>query len=292
MVKSMTGYGRCEETVGGRRITVELKSVNHKYFEFSPRVTRGYGFLEDKLKTYVQSRVARGKIDLFLSIETLEDADVIVSVNHSLAAGYIAALREITERYKLPDTVTVNSLSRYSDIFSVHKAPEDEEAIWAAVKTVLEKAVDAFIAMRETEGRRLYDDVMSRAAVILELVGKIEARSPETVKEYRERLEAKLREVLSDTTIDEQRILTEAAIFADKVAVAEETVRLRSHFEQLKALLNAEEPSGRKMDFLVQEMNRETNTIGSKASDSQIAYMVVDIKAEIEKIREQIQNIE
>ena len=292
MVKSMTGYGRCEETVGGRRITVELKSVNHKYFEFSPRVTRGYGFLEDKLKTYVQSRVARGKIDLFLSIETLEDADVIVSVNHSLAAGYIAALREITERYKLPDTVTVNSLSRYSDIFSVHKAPEDEEAIWAAVKTVLEKAVDAFIAMRETEGRRLYDDVMSRAAVILELVGKIEARSPETVKEYRERLEAKLREVLSDTTIDEQRILTEAAIFADKVAVAEETVRLRSHFEQLKALLNAEEPSGRKMDFLVQEMNRETNTIGSKASDSQIAYMVVDLKAEIEKIREQIQNIE
>ena len=292
MIKSMTGFGRCELSDDFHKITVELKSVNHKYFEFSPRVTRGYGFLEDKLKTYVQSRVARGKIDLFLSIETLEDADVIVSVNHSLAAGYIAALREITERYKLPDTVTVNSLSRYSDIFSVHKAPEDEEAIWAAVKTVLEKAVDAFIAMRETEGRRLYDDVMSRAAVILELVGKIEARSPETVKEYRERLEAKLREVLSDTTIDEQRILTEAAIFADKVAVAEETVRLRSHFEQLKALLNAEEPSGRKMDFLVQEMNRETNTIGSKASDSQIAYMVVDIKAEIEKIREQIQNIE
>ena len=292
MVKSMTGYGRCEETVGGRRITVELKSVNHKYFEFSPRVTRGYGFLEDKLKSYMQSRVARGKIDLFLSIETLEDADVVVSVNHSLAAGYIAALREITERYKLPDTVTVNSLSRYSDIFSVHKAPEDEEAIWAAVQPVAEKAVDAFIAMRETEGSRLYEDVMARAAVILELVGKIEARSPETVKAYRERLEMKLREVLSDTAIDEQRILTEAAIFADKVAVAEETVRLRSHFEQLKSLLGAEEPSGRKMDFLVQEMNRETNTIGSKASDSQIAYMVVDIKAEIEKIREQIQNIE
>lgn len=292
MVKSMTGYGRCEETVGGRRITVELKSVNHKYFEFSPRVTRGYGFLEDKLKSYVQSRVARGKIDLFLSIETLEDADVVVSVNHSLAAGYIAALQEITERYKLPDTVTVNSLSRYSDIFSVHKAPEDEEAIWAAVQPVAEKAVDAFIAMRETEGSRLYEDVMARAAVILELVGKIEARSPETVKAYRERLEMKLREVLSDTAIDEQRILSEAAIFADKVAVAEETVRLRSHFEQLKSLLGAEEPSGRKMDFLVQEMNRETNTIGSKASDSQIAYMVVDIKAEIEKIREQIQNIE
>lgn len=292
MLKSMTGYGRCEETVNGRHITVELKSVNHKYFEFSPRVTRGYGFLEDKLKTYVQSRVSRGKIDLYLSIETLEDSDVVVNVNHSLTAGYIAAFREISERYNLPDAVTVNSLSRYSDIFSVHKAPEDEDAIWADVQAVTKKAVDAFIRMREVEGKRLYDDIMSRASVIMEIVGKIEARSPETVREYRERLEAKLREVLQDTTIDEQRILTEAAIFADKVAVAEETVRLRSHFEQLKAFLDSGEPSGRKMDFLVQEMNRETNTIGSKASDSQIAYMVVDIKAEIEKIREQIQNIE
>lgn len=292
MLKSMTGYGRCEETVNGRHITVELKSVNHKYFEFSPRVTRGYGFLEDKLKSYVQSRVARGKIDLYLSIETLEDSDVVVNVNHSLAAGYIAAMREISERYDLPDSVTVNSLARYSDIFSVHKAPADEDAIWADVQAVAEKAVNAFIKMREVEGERLYEDIMSRAAVIMEIVGKIEDRSPETVQEYRERLEAKLREVLQDTTIDEQRILTEAAIFADKVAVAEETVRLRSHFEQLKAFLDSGEPSGRKMDFLVQEMNRETNTIGSKASDSQIAYMVVDIKAEIEKIREQIQNIE
>ena len=290
MLKSMTGYGRCEETVNGRHITAELKSVNHKYFEFSPRVTRGYGFLEDKLKTYVQSRVARGKIDFYLSIETLEDTDVVVSVNHSLAAGYIAAFRELSERYHLPDTVTVNSLSRYPDIFSVHKAPEDEEAIWTDVKQVAEKAVDAFIQMRETEGHVFTRDVVSRAETILNVVGQIESAG--TVTEYRERLEAKLREVLNDTTIDEQRILTEAAIFADKVAVAEETVRLRSHFDQLKAFLSAEEPSGRKMDFLVQEMNREANTIGSKASDSKIAYMVVDIKAEIEKIREQIQNIE
>ena len=288
----MTGYGRCEEMLNGRHITVELKSVNHKYFEFSPRVTRGYGFLEDKLKSYVQSRVARGKVDMYVSVETLEDSDVVVSVNHSLAAGYIAAFREIAERYDLPDTVNVNTLSRYSDVFSVHKAPADEEAIWADVQAVAEKAVDAFIAMREVEGQRLYDDIISRAATIIEIVGKIEQRSPETVREYRERLEAKLREVLQDTTIDEQRILTEAAIFADKVAVAEETVRLRSHFNQLKAFLDSKEPSGRKMDFLVQEMNRETNTIGSKASDSKIAYMVVDIKAEIEKIREQIQNIE
>ncbi len=292
MLKSMTGYGRCEETLNGRHITVELKSVNHKYFEFSPRVTRGYGFLEDKLKSYVQSRVSRGKVDMYVSVETLEDSDVVVNVNHSLAAGYIAAFREISERYDLPDAITVNSLSRYSDIFSVHKAPADEDAIWADVQAVAGKAVDAFIAMREVEGQRLYDDIMSRAAAIIDIVGKIEVRSPETVREYRERLEAKLREVLQDTTIDPQRILTEAAIFADKVAVAEETVRLRSHFDQLKAFLNSKEPSGRKMDFLVQEMNRETNTIGSKASDSQIAYMVVDIKAEIEKIREQIQNIE
>ena len=301
MLKSMTGYGRCEETVNGRHITAELKSVNHKYFEFSPRVTRGYGFLEDKLKTYVQSRVARGKIDFYLSIETLEDTDVVVSVNHSLAAGYIAAFRELSERYHLPDTVTVNSLSRYPDIFSVHKAPEDEEAIWADVKQVAEKAVDAFIQMRETEGQRLYEDVMSRAETILNIVGQIEERSPETVTEYRERLEAKLREVLNDTTIDEQRILTEAdenriatevVIYADKICVDEETVRLRSHIDHAKSCLNEDGGIGRKLDFIAQEMNREANTIGSKASDSKIAYMVVDIKAEIEKIREQIQNIE
>lgn len=292
MLKSMTGYGRFEETAGGRRIVVELKSVNHKYFEFAPRITRGYGFLEDKLKAYVQSRISRGKVDLFLSVEALEDTGVEVHVNHALASGYIAALRELTAQYALRDDISATALARYPDIFSVHKTPEDEDAVWAQVRGVAEKAVDAFIAMREAEGARLCADILSRAETVVALVEKIEARSPETVSAYRERLETRLREVLSETGIDEQRILTEAAVFADKVAVDEETVRLRSHFEQLRSFLNAAEPSGRKMDFLVQEMNREANTIGSKANDAAIAYMVVDIKAAIEKIREQIQNIE
>ena len=291
-MKSMTGFGRHEEIVGGRHIIVEIKSVNHKYFEFSSRISRGFGFLEDKLKNYVQSRVSRGKVDTYVHIENLEDSDVQVLVNHSLASGYVTALREVAERYSLSGSVSVDTIAKYSDIFSVHKAPEDEDAIWEAVKTVAGKAVDAFIAMRETEGERLYNDIMGRAETIISIVEKIEKRSPETVNEYRLRLENKLREILQDRNIDEARIITEAAIFADKVAVAEETVRLRSHFKQLKSFADSKDAIGRKMDFLIQEMNRETNTIGSKAADSEIAYMVLDIKAEIEKIREQVQNIE
>lgn len=292
MLKSMTGFGRCEETAGGRHIIVEIKSVNHKYFEFSSRITRGFGFLEDKLKSYVQSRVSRGKIDMYVYVENLEEGDVQVLVNHSLASGYINAMREITDKYGLDGNVTVDTIARYGDIFSIHKAPDDEEEIWALVQSVAGKALDSFIAMRETEGARLYKDIMERAKNIIAIVEKIEARSPDTVKEYRLRLENKLREVLEDRNIDESRIITEAAIFADKVAVDEETVRLKSHFKQLGSMAAAGEAIGRKMDFLVQEMNREANTIGSKANDSSIAYMVVDIKAEIEKIREQVQNIE
>lgn len=292
MLRSMTGFGRYEETIDGRHVIVELKSVNHKYFEFSSRITRGFGFLEDKLKAYVQSRISRGKVDMYVSIENLEDSDVQVLVNHSLASGYINALREIADRYHLSGDLSLETIARYNDIFSVHKAPEDEEKIWAVVKAVAEKAVDCFVQMRETEGERLYKDIMSRAEKIVSIVDKIEERSPKTVLEYRTRLENKLREVLEDRNIDEARVITEAAIFADKVAVAEETVRLKSHFHQLESFASADEAIGRKMDFLVQEMNREANTIGSKASDSEIAYMVVDIKAEIEKIREQVQNIE
>lgn len=292
MLRSMTGYGRAEETVNGRKITVELRSVNHKYFEFSARVSRGYSFLEDKLKGLVQSRAARGKIDLYLGVETLEDVAAAVHVNHALAEGYIAALTEVAQRNGLPLPVTIGDIVRCPELFTVTREPENEDAVWADVRPVAEKAIGAFIAMRETEGQRLLDDVLSRAALIEEYVGKVEERSPETVKAYREKLETRLREVLADATIDEQRILTEAAIFADRVAVAEETVRLRSHLGQLRAFLASGEPAGRKMDFLVQEMNREANTIGSKCSDAQIAYVVVDIKAEIEKIREQIQNIE
>jgi len=288
----MTGFGRCEDTINGRDIIVEIKSVNHRYFEFSSRITRGYGFLDEKLKSYLQSQIFRGKIDVYVSIETLEDTDSQVLVNHSLAAGYVNALHELAQRYGLRDDISVSTVSRYSDIFTVHKAPDDEEIIWDAVKEVTNKALDSFIRMREAEGARLKADVLQRAETILETVGKIEERSPQTIIEYQQKLNQRLSEMLIDSNIDEQRILTEAAIFADKIAVAEETVRLRSHFGQFTNMLNSKEAVGRKLDFIVQEMNRETNTIGSKCVDSQIAYMVVDIKAEIEKIREQIQNIE
>ncbi|XOQ48987.1 MAG: YicC family protein [Eubacteriales bacterium] len=292
MIRSMTGFGRCEKMVNGRNIIVEIKSVNHRYFEFSSRITRGYGFLDDKLKSYLQSKISRGKIDVFVSVETLEDTDAQVLINHSLAAGYVNALRELSERYNLKDDISVTTVSRYSDIFTIHKAPDDEAMIWDAVRMVTDEALQAFIAMRETEGARLKEDVLQRAQTILEIVGKIEERSPQTVKEYQQKLFQKLKEMLGDSNIDEQRILTEAAIFADKVAVSEETVRLRSHFDQFANMLKSDEAVGRKLDFIVQEMNREANTIGSKCVDAQIAHMVVDIKAEIEKIREQIQNIE
>ena len=292
MIKSMTGYGRHEATVDGRNIIVEIKSVNHRYFEFSSRITRGYNFLDEKLKSYVQSRVSRGKIDMFVTIETLEDNDVQVLVNHSLAAGYVKALKELAETYHLPDDIAVSSLARYSDIFTIHKTPEDEERIWQDVCTVAAVAVDRFLEMREREGEKMKEDVLSRAEKIMQLVAQVEKRSPETVAEYQVKLQTRLKEMLENNNIDEQRLLTEAAIFADKVAVSEETVRLKSHFDQMKNMLESEDAIGRKLDFLVQEMNREANTIGSKAVDSQIAYLVVDIKAEIEKIREQIQNIE
>lgn len=292
MIRSMTGYGRCETVVDGRAVTVELKSVNHRYFEFSCRTTRGYSFLEEKMKSYLQGKISRGKVDAYISVEALESAEAQVLVNHPLASGYVHALRELAERYDLQDDISVSTVARYSDIFSVHKSPEDEDAVWASVQKAADEALEQFLKMREAEGQRLKADVLSRADTIMGLVGQIETRSPQTVAEYRERLQQKMEELLGDTTVDEQRLLMETAIFADKVAVAEETVRLRSHFKQMQEMLDSGEPIGRKLDFLVQEMNREANTIGSKAVDSQIAYMVVDIKAEIEKIREQIQNIE
>jgi TIGR00255 family protein len=288
----MTGFGKCEDTIRGYDIIVEIKSVNHRYFEFSSRISRGYGFLDEKLKSYLQNRVSRGKVDVYVSVETLEDTDAQVLVNHSLASGYVSALRELAERYGLKDDISVGTVSRYSDIFTVRRAPEDEELIWDAVQSVAERAVSSLIHMRETEGERLKADVLQRADTILGIVGQIEERSPQTVAEYQQKLQQRLAEMLNDSNIDEQRILTEAAVFADKVAVAEETVRLRSHFDQCRKMLDSSEAVGRKLDFIVQEMNREANTIGSKCVDAQIAHLVVDMKAEIEKIREQIQNIE
>ena len=292
MLRSMTGYGRGEATIGGRRIVFEIKSVNHKFFEFNSRITRGYLFLEDKLKAYVQGKISRGKVDVFLQIETLEETDVQVLVNHSLASAYVKALEELQERYQLPDGPSLALLSKYSDIFSVHKAPEDEDAVWEAVRQVADMAIASFLKMREAEGARLKADILEKAGEVIALVDQVDQVTPETVEAYRERLRAKIEELLQDNRFDEQRVLTEVAIFADKVAVDEETVRLRSHFQQLQKLVDSDGPVGRKIDFLVQEMNREANTIGSKSVNSKIAYLVVDIKALIEKIREQVQNVE
>ena len=294
MIRSMTGYGRSQAVVDTMSITVELKSVNHRYFEFNSRVPRNYGFLDEKLKSYIGSRVSRGKVECYVSVENLEDDEIEILVNHSLAKSYLNALKDLadTNELNLRDDLAMSSLARYNDIFTVHKKEADENIIWNAVKSVAEVAVDKFIEMRETEGAKLKNDVLSRADLILDKVSVIEERSPETVKEYNDKLLARINEFLSDVQVDEQRLLTECAIFADKVAVAEETVRLRSHIDQLRLFLESDEAVGRKTDFLVQEMNREANTIGSKAQDVTIARNVIDIKAEIEKIREQIQNIE
>ncbi|MGN0444881.1 MAG: YicC/YloC family endoribonuclease [Acutalibacteraceae bacterium] len=292
MIRSMTGYGRKQAVTGGMHITAEIKSVNHRYFEFSARVPRAYGFLEEKLKSYIQSLISRGKVECYIQIDNLEEEDCIVEVNHSLAKGYYDALKDLAQRYELRDDISVSLLSRYGDIFSVHKAEADEEKIWESVKGVVAEAVSSFIAMRETEGEKLKNDILSRCDTIIEKVEFIEERSPETVREYNDKLLARIKDVLSDVQVDQQRILTEAAVYADKIAVAEETVRLRSHISQLRDFMESEEAIGRKTDFLVQEINREANTIGSKAQDVAIAKKVIDIKAEVEKIREQVQNIE
>ncbi|MBQ7540883.1 MAG: YicC family protein [Clostridia bacterium] len=292
MIKSMTGYGRAAQTIAGMAVTVEIKSVNHRYFEFSCRTPRAYGFLDEKLKGFVQSKVSRGKVECYVQIDSLEEAEVQVQLNASLAQGYLQAFDELSQRFGLENDVRVSTLSRYSDIFSIHKAEADEEKVWNAVRTVAEEALTHFVDMRVREGERLRADVLARADTILEHVAFIESRSPETVREYNEKLLARMQTVLEGAQVDEQRILLEAAIYADKVAVAEETVRLRSHIDQLREFFGAKEAVGRKLDFLVQEINREANTVGSKAQDVEIARRVIDIKAEVEKIREQIQNIE
>ncbi len=292
MLKSMTGFGRGEDTVNGQYIVFEIKSVNHKFFEQNTRITRGYQFLEDRLKGYLQERLSRGKIDVFLQIENMKESGITVEVNLALAGGYFQALSQMQKEFDLPDKPTLALLSRYPDVFTVHKSPEDEEIVWQAVLQVVGPTVDSLIQMRETEGARLRADIMEKAGNARVLVDKIEELAPDAVREYRERLQEKIQELLGDAHLDEQRILTEVAVFADKTAIDEEIVRLRSHFAQLDRLVNASQPVGRKIDFLVQEMNREANTIGSKSQNPAIAYLVVDLKSEIEKIREQVQNVE
>ena len=293
MIKSMTGYGRARRELHKRDITVEVRSVNNRYLDCSVRMPRMYAFAEDAVKQCVQKAVSRGKVDVFISVDA-SAADVAkVTVNRELAAQYAAALKELSEvcgptAYK----VTPDQLARFPDVLTVTKADEDLETVSADLCTVLEEALAAFNAMRATEGARLAEDIGNRLDNILTGTGQVEARSPETVAEYRRKLTARMQEVLQSATVDEQRILTEAAVYADKVAVDEETVRLRSHVSQLRNMLASDEPMGRKMDFLIQEVNRESNTIGSKCSDVEIAQVVVNLKAEVEKMREQVQNVE
>ena len=292
MIRSMTGYGRDQQLLHGRSITVEIRSVNHRYFEFSCRVPRGCAFLEDRLKRALQSAISRGKVEVALTLQTVESRNTSVAVDHALAGQYITALRALGEEYALPDDLTLSTICRLPDIFTLCRGEEDEEELAADVLSVLQKALEQFVAMRETEGERLKADVLSRLLTMEEHLSFVEERSPQTVAEYRARLTAKLTELLNGAVPDENRILTEVGIIADRLAVDEETVRLRSHFAQLRKILESTEPVGRKLDFLVQEMNRETNTIGSKCSDTAIAGHVVEMKSELEKIREQIQNIE
>lgn len=291
MLRSMTGYGRAQASDENISVLVEVKSVNHRYFEFAARVPRMYGFLEDKLKSYMQSRVARGKIDVIVYVETLAVKNAAVHIDLALAQSYLEALAPLARLPELKDDRSVMSVARLPDVMNVTHDELDEEAVWATVRRAAQAAADQFVAAREQEGERLKADILSKADAIMERVCMIEERSPETVREYRERMLDHMRSVLGESP-DEQRILTEAAIYADKVAVDEETVRLRSHFQQLHDILATEGAVGRRLDFLIQEMNREANTIGSKAQDVEIVRAVLDIKADIEKIREQVQNVE
>ncbi len=292
MIRSMTGYGAAEEILNGRNIRVEIKSVNHRYFEFSAKVPRSFGFLEERMKRLLSDNISRGKVDVGVFIQTVDGITEEISINKEVVKSYVEALRSVKDEFDLADDLTLSAVAKFPDAFTVVKAETDEEELWADVKAVAEKAVAAFVSMREAEGEKMKADVLEKAAFIEEKVAFVEKRSPETVKEYRERLYAKMREVLENSQIDDARIVQEAAIYSDKVAVDEETVRLRSHLSQLRKIVDMSEPVGRKLDFLIQEVNRETNTIGSKCSDVEIAQVVVDIKSEIEKIREQIQNIE
>ena len=292
MIKSMTGYGRAVETVNGREFTVEIRSVNNRYLDCTVKLPRTLTFAEDAVKQAVKASVSRGKVDVFITVKSDSGADVQVTLNKPMLEGYLAAMRQMAEEYGVRDDISTSVLSRMPDVFTVEKPDVDEEQLLADLMSVVRKALEGYDAMRRTEGAALDADLRSRAGTILELVAQVEAGNGQTVADYRTRLENKLREVLENTAIDESRILTEAAIFADKVAVDEETVRLRSHLDQMAAMLTGGGAVGRKLDFLLQEMNRETNTIGSKCSDVRLARIVVDIKAELEKIREQTQNIE
>ena len=292
MIKSMTGYGRAVQTVNGREFTVEVRSVNNRYLDCNVKLPRMVSFAEDAVKQAVKAAISRGKVDVYITIKSEAEADTKITLNAAIVEGYLCAMRQMVEEYGVKDDISVSALSRLPEIFTVEKPEVDEEQLKADLLQVVAAALEGYNAFRAAEGAALDADLRSRGNTILDLVSQVEAGNAQTVIDYRARLYNKLKEVLANTAIDESRILTEAAIFADKVAVDEETVRLRSHLEQMNAMLTAGGAMGRKLDFLLQEMNRESNTIGSKCTDVRLARIVVDIKAELEKIREQTQNIE
>ena len=292
MIRSMTGFGRDHRIIDGREYLVEIRSVNSRYYEFNAKLPRQYMFLEEKLKSLVKSKMSRGKVEVSLSIYNIGSIETAVSVNDAVVENYINVLRATGEKFGLKDDLTMSTVFRMTDAFTIVRAETDEDKIWAAVKETAEAALERFVAMREAEGAKMKDDVLEKLANIEKMTLQVCEFAPETVTAYREKLFAKMQEILENKQIDEQRILLEAGIYAEKIAVDEETVRLKSHFVQFRDMMNSDEPIGRKLDFLVQEMNREVNTTGSKAQDLRITRLVVDMKSEIEKIREQIQNIE
>ena len=295
MIKSMTSFGRARSTVGGKDITVELKSVNNRFFDCSVKLPRAFSFLEEKIKPHLQSKsISRGKVDVYITINVIDTPDVSFEIDEGYAASYISALQRLGEKFDLANDISIMSVAKNPDIFVIKKSEDDAERDWADISVVLDEAVEKFLSARVREGENIRRDLCKKVEAIQSRVDEIEKISLSDTSSYREKLEARLREMLSDNRIvfDENRILTECAIFADKIAIDEELVRLRSHFDGFAAILESDEPAGRKLDFLVQEINRETNTIGSKCQNSNIARLVVDIKCDIEKIREQIQNIE
>ncbi len=292
MLLSMTGFGRERAEFDEREVLVEIRSVNHRFYEFGARTPRAYGYLDDKLKTLLGGKISRGKVEVSVYIYNKEGVNADISVNKELAHGYIDALRSVADELAVEDDLKLSDIMRLPDLFTVVKTQENEEQVWEQVRTAAETALGRFIEMRRTEGVKMHDDIASRLDTIEKSIGVIEERSPKVTEAYRERLAAKIAEVVGDRNIDDSRVLTEAAIFSEKTAVDEETVRLRSHVAQFRTLIESGEPVGRKLDFLVQEMNREINTTGSKCSDLEMTRTVVDMKSELEKIREQIQNVE
>lgn len=292
MIKSMTGYGRFEGVCKNKKILAEIRSVNHRFADYNIKVPRHYGFLEEKIKKFASGKIGRGKIDIYINVENVAEADKDVILNEAMAQNYISALRQLRDKFDLKDDISVSVVSQFSDIFQTERKQEDAEEIWECVKEGFEAALSEFVAMRQREGERLLADLVEKRNTMAELTEKICLLSPKSEAAYRERIYEKLNEILDGKGFDETRVLTEVALYADKIAVDEETVRLKSHFTEFDSIVSSPEPAGRKLDFLIQEINREINTIGSKACDLEIAKIVVSFKAELEKLREQVQNVE